>query len=240
MSPSKKLTTQEQEELVIDSAVKCIEKSTLLDFTMSAISKEAGISMGSVYKHVQSKEDVLVAVATRVIAHQHNAFSEIMNAPLTLPERLICHILTCPIKLNLYSFGIHLQMLTGNEAVLKRASPRWLERLMRLDQSCNTIFKESFYQAIESGELELDKDSPLLASLNLGLWSMAEGYFQIAFQRQARFSVGGGFPLPFPLPVDHPQVISMQRLINIYPWIVPLSADGIQKAYTFLENQGFR
>lgn len=79
---------QEQEALILKAAVKCIEASSLLDFTMSAISKEAEISMGSVYKHIKSKEDVLVALGYYSQIH----FMELVNKVMALPLPFIARL----------------------------------------------------------------------------------------------------------------------------------------------------
>ena len=98
MMPAPKCTPKELERLVLDAATDAIEESSLLDFTMSDIAKRAGLSVGSIYKHVQSKEDVLVAIGTRMMANQHRVFGEVLALPLKTPERLIAVSLLPPSK----------------------------------------------------------------------------------------------------------------------------------------------
>ena len=43
---------------------------------MSAIAKLAGFSMGSVYKFVQCKEDVLIALATKMYQERQRVFKQ--------------------------------------------------------------------------------------------------------------------------------------------------------------------
>ena len=78
MAPAPKHSPQEQEDLILEAAAQCIEETSLLDFTMSAISKKAGLSMGSIYKHIQSKEDVLVALGWRSLANLSEAFEKVL------------------------------------------------------------------------------------------------------------------------------------------------------------------
>ena len=61
MAPAPRFSPEEQEKLIICAAITTIVQSSLLDFSMSKIAKLAGLSMGSVYKFVQCKEDVLIA-----------------------------------------------------------------------------------------------------------------------------------------------------------------------------------
>ena len=242
MSSTPKNTAKQQENLVFDAAVKCIEETSLLDFTMGAIAKEAGLSKGSIYKHVQSKEDVLVAISTRFMAHHIEVFAEVMRLPFTTPERLVCTVLLSPEKLHLYSFGVHLEMLVGNEAVLRRASPRWLEAMTRLDQALEAVFWRVLSQACEDGELMCspkDRDSTM-EMLMIGLWSLPVGFSQVAYQRHALQAVDDEAELPFPLPVGHGLVKNYQRLLNSYPWKVPLDDQGIEKARVAMEERGHR
>ena len=74
MSPAPRYSPEEEQELVLDAAVGCIEESSLLGFTIGAIAKRAGLSVGSLYKHVQSKEDLLVALATRQARHTRQLY----------------------------------------------------------------------------------------------------------------------------------------------------------------------
>lgn len=239
MSPAPKHSPQELETLILDAAAECIENASLLDFTMAAIAKEAGVSMGSIYKHVQSKEDVLVALATRMASDQRHAFAEMMAFPLSMPERLMCTVLLSPNKLHSYSFGVHLEMMTGNEAVLQRASPRWCEALARINQSVEQVFFEALRDSCDAGELignAEDRDRTI-ETLSISLWSMCVGFIQAAYQRQAWNRTGA---LPFPLPSSHEIVDGAERLINSFKWRAPLTAEGREKACAILEERGYR
>jgi AcrR family transcriptional regulator len=57
MVPAPKFSPQQQEEKILTAAAQCIAETSLMDFTMSSIAKRAGLSMGSIYKHIQTKED---------------------------------------------------------------------------------------------------------------------------------------------------------------------------------------
>ena len=242
MSPAPKYSPQQQEALVLDAAAKCIAEASLLDFKMAAIAKEAGMSMGSVYKHVQSKEDVLLALATRMIKQHHQAFSEMMALPLTMPERLMCHILLTPEKLHAFSFGVHLEMLIGNEAVRQRGSNRWLEAIARIDRSIETVFSDALTESWSNGELmveEKDRDRTIHMLL-VTLWSMSVGFMQVAYQRHTWNLASTGPDLPYPLAPDHAMVESVHRLLNTIPWKTLLNLKGIEKTCAMLKEMGYR
>lgn len=241
MCAAKRQTSQEQETTVFDAAIKCIEETSLLNFTMAAIAKEANLSIGSVYKHVQSKEDVLLAVAVRMMKHQREVFSKTTSLPLTTPERLIGNMFLSPHKLNLYSFGVHLEMLICNEVVLERASSLWRERLMYGEREISEVFASPIYQAFDSGELMLDrKDFKQVMDVSIGLWSLFAGFVQVSYQKKARGLEGTADEVPPPMDPDHILVKGAQHLINTLPWEKPLDDQGIEKACGLVAECGYR
>ena len=87
--------------------------------------------------------------------------------------------------------------------------------------------------------LPKDRDS-MMGMLLIGLWALPQGFSQVAYQRHALQPVDDEAKLPFPLPVGHGLVKNYQRLINTYPWKVPLDDQGIEKACTAMEERGHR
>ncbi|MEM6273751.1 MAG: TetR/AcrR family transcriptional regulator [Myxococcota bacterium] len=233
---------QEQEARVIDASIACIDKSSPLDFTMAAVAKEAGLSLGSIYKHVQSKEDVLLAVATRVLRHQSRTFIDMLGLPLTTPERLVCDLLLSSEARNLYPFGFHLETLTSNDAILQRASPRWVSELQRIDDENQNLFVAALDKAVAEGELQVNagEAQEVARKLFIGCWSLTVGFMQVAHRRAARSVDGQNEQLPFPLPVDHSAVQAMKAFLNTFPWKTPLDEVGIRRAATALKKLGHR
>lgn len=239
MAPAPRFSPAQEEVLILDAATHCINESSLLDFKMSNIAKRAGISMGSVYKHVKSKEDVLVALASRLIDYTRKVMLEIMTLPFSAPERLICTVLIDPVKLHEEPFGLHLQMLIGNEAIMRSASASWVEKLAIKEESIEASFTEILQQ--DDGLLETgERREQLIEALMVGLWSIHVGFTQVAFQRAARYVHRQALELPFPVAIDHPQVLNAMHVINAYPWKTPLTMQGIEKMAKALEKLGYR
>ncbi|MCO7223226.1 TetR/AcrR family transcriptional regulator [Pleionea sp. CnH1-48] len=250
MSPKARHTPQEQEELIINAAIECIEETSLLDFTMAAIGKKAEVSMGTIYKHMQSKEDVIVAIGVRMLKKHHRIYSDILRFPLTMPERLICGYLATPTELTDYSFGVQLEMLCSSKAVLQRASKRWVDGLVQFDHAIANEFQQALRDSYESGEIVLsEEDAPsVMESLSMGLWAMCVGFTQVAYQRNARQGDGlapslpflASPELPYPMQPEHGIVKSAHRFLNSFPWKHPLDAAGINRAIELLEQRGYR
>ncbi|MEH6357848.1 MAG: TetR/AcrR family transcriptional regulator [Pseudomonadales bacterium] len=242
MAPAPKYSLQQQEEKILTAAAQCVEESSLMDFTMSSIASRAGLSMGSIYKHIQSKEDVLIALATNMFKNLRQVFERLLALPLSMPEKLLGIGLMTPDKYQLYSFDSHLEMLIGNEALLKRASNGWIEKMVRVEEPLEQLFRDAISAAVDSGELALDGQNrkTLVEEILVAIWSMNVGFFQVAFQRHARAMVGEPADLPFPLAITDPFTKTVQRLLNTYQWQQPLTDAGIKNLCGVLEQEGLR
>jgi len=241
MAPAPKYSMQQQENMILDAAAKCIEQSSLIDFTMSAVAKEAGMSMGSIYKHVQCKEDIIFALAIRVYRHQSSVFEQVMALELTTPEQLIGITLLNPLKTQVYAFDAHLEAFVTNELVVKRTSPMWRERMIDAHQHCEELFNRCMSLAAHSGELSGAGDiEQLIEEINLGGWALTVGYQSVMRVVQIREIAQGDAKLYQPVAVDAPIVRIFTRLFNSYQWQTPLDKVGIDKTAKLLVGLGLR
>ncbi|MAD88175.1 MAG: TetR family transcriptional regulator, partial [Pseudoalteromonas sp.] len=46
MAPAPKFSPEQQQEMILDAAIQCIQESSITDFTMAKIARLAGLSMG--------------------------------------------------------------------------------------------------------------------------------------------------------------------------------------------------
>lgn len=230
MPPVPKCSHTEQEHHVLEAAVTCIEKSSLLDFTMSAIAKQANISIGSLYKHVQSKEDVLLALATQMYQHELKIFRQALELPLRPPEHIAAVALRNPNHIQCFSFSAHLNSLASCLPILQRGSSNWLNKMSSASASIKHLFEQYFLNAIEQDELLLDQNDNNLSQLNTGCWALCVGYDQVILHQHIRDASNHKKPLPFPLAVDCDYLKNIQRLVNCYPWQQGLSDEGINRA----------
>ena len=136
----------------------------------------------------------------------------------------------------------YLEMLTGNEAIIRRASQRWFEKLARIDQSIELAFSDALSAACNDGELIVnaeDRDRTI-KTLSISLWSLCVGFILAAYQRHAWNVTGTNPALPFSLPADHEIVESVGRLINTFEWREPLRTERLVEVCAALEDGGYR
>ena len=241
MAPAPKYNLQEQENIILNAAAQCIEQTSLIDFTMSAVAKAAGMSMGSIYKHVQCKEDIVFALAAQVYLHQSQVFEQVMALELTTPEKLIGITLLNPLKTQIYAFDAHLDAFVTNELVVQRTSPRWRERMIDAQQHCEELFNRCMSQAAYSGELsEVIDIEQLIEEINLGGWALTVGYQTVMRMVQIREIAQGDAKLYELVAVDAPIVRIFTRLFNSYQWQKPLDAAGIKHTAQLLTQHNLR
>jgi len=241
MAPAPKYSLQEQENIILDAAAQCIELTSLIDFTMSAVAKAAGMSMGSIYKHVKCKEDIIFALAIRVYRHQSSVFEKVMAQELTTPEKLIGITLLNPQKTQVYAFDAHLEAIVTNELVVKLTSPLWRERMIDAHRHCEELFYHCMSQAAHSGELSGVGDiEPLIEEINLGGWALTVGYQSVLRVVQIREIAQGDAKLYEPVAVDAPIIRIFTRLFNSYQWQKPLDAAGIERTAQLLIQHNLR
>lgn len=240
--PAPKYSLEVQEKKIIDAAEKCIGESTIMDFAMSTLAKEAGMSMGTVYKHIQTKEDVLLALAVRNLNALRETIEKTLALPLTTPERMIAVFMFSPEKTGMYNFAAQLQLMVSNEAVIARSSPRWVERTTRLGARLDQLFYDAFYEACDSGELKVsDEDREyIVEQMQIALSSLHSGFVQVSMLRAVRLRLLDDDRLATPpASMDH-LIESAKRIMNTYPWKKPLTQHGVEKTKALLEKAGLR
>lgn len=243
MPPAPRHSNEEQQQIILTAAAKTIARTSLLDFTMSAISTEAGLSMGTIYKHIQCKEDVLLALATAMFDNIYTIFDDIMAQDLPITQRLMALQLICPEKTSLYGFDAHLSMLVNSDAVLQRASSNWIEKMNRADDAIEQLLNRCLQQAMDDDAMlgtDDEEKAQMANEIHLGLWSLCVGFFQVAQQRHCRKLSEDAIALPFPLSVEHSIVRASKRFLNSFPWAQPLSDDDLHDVCKLLQSKGYR
>lgn len=250
MCPAPRFSFAEQEQLIIESSAVVIQESSLLDFKMSAIAKQAGISMGSVYKHVQSKEDVLMALATHLFEHMQKIFGQILKLPLTTPQICIAINLTDPDKVNRFSFDRDLESLIVSDPVLARCSPGWKTRMLNSSKQIDDMCYQLLADAAQQGELICsdigcpnsteEQRQAYINQLNMGWWAMSVG-FKLASQHKNELErlVGNSSPSALFSPMGY-QMQNLKAFFNTFNWQTPLTDNAIVQTCEVLEAHQLR
>jgi AcrR family transcriptional regulator len=241
MAPAPKYSHEKQLEMILDAAEECIKASSVMDFTMAKVAKTAGLSMGSVYKHVQSKEDIILALAHGTFLHVSNIFNQVLALPLTTPEKVLAISLISPRKLQYFVFDKDLLSYAVNEAVIRRASHIWTDKMIVAHNACERSFKVALTEGINSGDLNAELNlSHAIEEIILGSWAMCVGHDQVQRVKQIQQIGEGTDSLMEPLTENDPIIRSSIRFLNSYPWKKPLNEASVRTLIKTLEDLNLR
>lgn len=81
------MQTPRQKEIV-DTALDLIEKKGIQGLTIKNLSKEIGISEPAIYRHFESKTDILKAIVALFKTNSTTMFEQERNKKLTAPEKI--------------------------------------------------------------------------------------------------------------------------------------------------------
>ena len=183
-----------------------------------------------------------MALGYRSNAQLRKVFSEVLSMPLPVAARLIAVQLFCHEKVALYSFSAHLDLLLGNEAILQRASERWLHRFIEEHIAIEDLFRQTIFDACAAGDLMVDADQrdAMAHEMVIGMWSLCVGHTQVIMQRSARNVIGRGVERPTCPQWDSPIIRSVKTVLNSYPWKTPVTDELITQAIKMLEDRDLR
>lgn len=229
MAPAPRFSVATQQEMILNAAVQSISETSVTDFTMASVARLAKLSMGSIYKFVQSKEDIVLALAHQSFTHLSATFQKVLALPLSAPEKLVAVCLISPAKTQLFEFEHDLQSYATNEAVIRRASPMWTNKMIEACGHCEAIFKLTLANDIKAGELEqVPNLNEVIEEIVISGWAMTVGYEEVRRVKQTSEVIDGTDSLQEPLALNDPMVRSMVRLLNTYPWRKPITQQSLQ------------
>lgn len=240
--PAPKYTIAEQEQLILDAAVQCVLDSSLIDFKMSAIAKNAGLSMGSVYKHIQSKEDVLVALSVRIDDRAFNVIREVLELPYSLPAKIVAIHLVSQEAMYEYSFSYQLLNMMCNKDLLAKASEKWLMKLASVSKEIRCLFQDALSTAVQTEELLCsdEEKEALIEEFMLLHWALNIGLSQILNHPYDTYINEAKTNVNVPLTLSHPLIRAAVRMTNSYPWKKIVSTEELEEIEQVLIARGFR
>ena len=176
MSRQQKRLQRESE--IINASMELLQQTSFLDLRMSEVAKTAECSMGVIYSHFSSKEDLLVACCHSNLRSQMTLLDQVLNSGLPPKDVLVSSGLMMWHFDSHYPIHYQLRQLAMNPAVWHRASP---SRNQAMDQLGLEIEEKLVKVALEILEAH-PKHQADIATANqivFGSWGLTCGLFQI-------------------------------------------------------------
>ncbi len=191
---NKKLV-EERRRQIVDGAVKLFIKYGYHKTTTRLLAKETGLSIGSLYEYVSTKEDVLYLVCMAIHSAVEHGLKEAMSRSLegraALREIIREHFLVCN------RMSDHVLLMYQVTHFLPK---KWQDKVLEAELRITKLFLDAMQQLKKEGKLSLDDDTITLIGHNISIighaWAFRRWYFTKVFsieqyiEKQTEFIMG--------------------------------------------------
>lgn len=187
LSPrSQKVAARERH--ILDSAWKLVETDGFIALKISDLAKTAGVSVGTLYVHFESKEDLITAMAMDAWQDMEHVLAQALDSDGSPLQRLMAFsILNHRFNIK-FPLRFEAMQLAGVPSIWQRAS---LRRHQQLPESCEAFegrLAPVIRDAIEGGELHREGELDVqIDAFSHGLWAvnMGNAYITYVFTPEA-------------------------------------------------------
>jgi AcrR family transcriptional regulator len=167
---------EERRRQIVDSAVKLFIKYGYHKTTTRILAKETGLSIGSLYEYVSSKEDVLYLVCMAIHNEVEQALKEAMAHALAGKEALAEIIRSYFLVCNRMSDHVLLMY-----QVTHFLPEKWQQKVLEAELRITDLFLDAMHQLKAEGKLNLDDGAINLVGHNISIightWAFRRWYF---------------------------------------------------------------
>lgn len=174
-----------RENGIITATINLLEDSGFLDLKIPAIAEAAGCSVGTVYSHFSSKEDLLLGCASSILARRFRMVTEILERTDSPLERLLIPLFLMWHEDIRNPHHYDLCQLSCNPSVWKHASEIRNFELNRYSKSISEIMEENskcFLNKVLSINASADQVDQLMlsiAGLSQGIYLLMKSSFAV-------------------------------------------------------------
>ncbi len=182
----------QREREICQAATVLMQEQGFLAVRMSDVAKASGYSMGTIYSHFSSKEDLLVACAIEVEEQILNTLGQALDAPLPPLERLLLMGLVAWTCVDGNPTADELVHLSMSPSVWRRASPARHAQQVELSNRFGQRVYRELEQACADGSLDRQPGcgcSPeeWVRLMEAALWGLFIGFRQVCESGQRSF-----------------------------------------------------
>lgn len=211
----KKRQFAEREQVFLDQAWDLITREGVLNLQMAKLAAECEYSVGTLYLHFASKEDLLLALATRTIHRRLELYQQALDWKAPTRSRMLAIYVADILFAKSAPECFRLARYVSTHTIWSAASDPRRETALQASEPLGVIVQGLVDEAVASGELDCHGLSS--QQLSAGLWAMDEGtrvLTSAADQLQTQ-----GVPEPYQLLLHH-----CHALLNGLGWqtLVPL------------------
>lgn len=208
-----------------------------MDLKMSEVAKQAQFSMGTVYSHFSSKEDLLLGCAITISSTIATVFHKVLSSPVPAMERLLTLNIAIWLSYARQPNHYFLRQLAMTPDIWQRASTGRAQTLDDIYHKMSQMVKALIIELMaDNPEITDQNREDALTDFVMGIWSLGEGLFQISMsgfglkqsslQKDNGFSLltsnlakylqGWGWRSPFPPPMIDNCKLQAEQVVATY------------------------
>ncbi len=206
----------DRERVLLDTAQAQIQRDGLLALQMARVADACGYAIGTLYKHFASKEDLLVALATRNSLDRVELFERAATWPGPTRERMLAVVLADLLIIREQPEHFRLAQFVWTDVVWGAASAESRRRALEACEPLAGLIDGIVAEGRARGELP---DNPLpIEALTMGPWAMTLGMHSLVQQQGLVDPATTGDPYRL-------LIRQLQYLFNGYGWRPLVDAD---------------
>jgi AcrR family transcriptional regulator len=169
----------DRERRFLDKAQELIQRDGLLNLQMSRIAEESDYATGTLYQHFASKEDLLVALATRNCLSRVELFERAARWPGPTRERMLAIALADLMVMHEQPEHFRLAQFVWSDVVWGAASETSRQRAVEASAPLAGLVDGIAIEALRVGDLPADIGlTP--SALTIGPWTLCLGMHTLA------------------------------------------------------------
>lgn len=206
----------EREQVFLERAWSMIQSDGVLKLQMSQLAKECEYSVGTLYQHFSSKEDLLVALATCRVAERLMLYRRVADWSGPTRYRMLALLLADVLFAQKEPEFFHLTQYVSTHTVWVAASEERRNAAMEASYPLGVAVESIIREAVRCGDVQPQHVTG--RELGIGLWAMGEGMHSLV--RADGLLEAHSVPRPYQLLMTH-----ASALLNGLGWqpLLPLN-----------------
>ena len=200
----------ERENLILRTARELILEKGFLSLAMSQLAKAVEYSVGTLYTHFETKEDLLVALAVQSIGQRAMLFEQAQQAERKSRDRIYGILIARLVLAEFAPETFDIERLAASPSMWKRAPQSRYQKMVEMEQRCSDIVLDIIRDAIAGGDLATGNMGE--TDIVFGLWSLSLGFHRLTLSFDDLPQVGVSN-------VDEAVKVNYRLLLDSYGWL---------------------
>lgn len=168
---------RERETLILDTARAMIRGQGFLDLKMSRLAQAVAYSVGTLYTHFKTKEDLLVALAVQSIGWRATLFERVKKARYGSRDRIYGILVARLVLAEADPAIFDIEQLASSPSIWSRAASENYRAMVAGEQHCSDIVLSIIRDGLTNGDLNAGQAQE--TDIVFGLWGITVGFHRL-------------------------------------------------------------